>query len=70
MSEDLSEGEKGDLVGEMVSAETPRKKFQRNLSNLEVWSDDKKGKKLYIVLIRYVLDHAYAILSGTALLYI
>ncbi|KAK4776255.1 hypothetical protein SAY86_004943 [Trapa natans] len=51
MSEDLSEGEKGDLVGEVVSAETPGKKYQRNFSNLEVWSDDKKEKKLYIVLI-------------------
>ncbi|XP_048235112.1 probable sucrose-phosphate synthase 3 isoform X2 [Ricinus communis] len=51
MSEDLSEGEKGDGVGELVQSETPRKKFQRNYSNLEVWSDDKKEKKLYIVLI-------------------
>ncbi|XP_044478739.1 probable sucrose-phosphate synthase 3 [Mangifera indica] len=52
MSEDLSEGEKGDGLGEMMQPETPRKRFlQRNLSNLEVWSDDKKEKKLYIVLI-------------------
>ncbi|KAK9081154.1 hypothetical protein Syun_030517 [Stephania yunnanensis] len=51
MSEDLSEGEKGDTVGEMVISETPQKKFQRNISNLEVWSDDNKGKKLYIVLV-------------------
>ncbi|CAK7328425.1 unnamed protein product [Dovyalis caffra] len=51
MSEDLSEGEKGDGLGELVQSETPRKTFQRNLSNLEVWSDDKKEKKLYIVLI-------------------
>ncbi|XP_043722507.1 probable sucrose-phosphate synthase 3 isoform X2 [Telopea speciosissima] len=51
MSEDLSEGEKGDTMGELVSCETPRKKFQRNFSNLEVWSDDNKGKRLYIVLI-------------------
>ncbi|KAL6342801.1 hypothetical protein AAG906_016636 [Vitis piasezkii] len=29
----------------------PKKKFQRNSSNLEVWSDDNKEKKLYIVLI-------------------
>lgn len=53
MSEDLSEGEKGDGVGEIQTPETPRRKFQRNFSNLEVWSDDKKEKKLYIVLIRY-----------------
>lgn len=51
MSEDLSEGEKGDGVGEIQTPETPRRKFQRNFSNLEVWSDDKKEKKLYIVLI-------------------
>lgn len=54
MSEDLSEGEKGDGIGELIHCETPRKQFQRNISNLEVWSDDKKEKKLYIVLIRYV----------------
>ncbi|KAK9933115.1 hypothetical protein M0R45_020323 [Rubus argutus] len=51
MSEDLSEGEKGDGLGEMLQCETPRKKFQRNVSNLEVWSDDKKEKKLYLILI-------------------
>lgn len=53
LSEDLSEGEKGDSLGEMVQCETPRKQFQRQISNLEVWSDDKNEKKLYIVLIRY-----------------
>ncbi|KAJ9153995.1 hypothetical protein P3X46_027376 [Hevea brasiliensis] len=51
MSEDLSEGERGDNVGELLQSETPRKRFQRNFSNLEVWSDDKNEKKLYIVLI-------------------
>lgn len=55
MSEDLSEGEKGDGLAELVPCESPRKQFQRNISNLEVWSDDKKEKKLYIVLIRYVI---------------
>lgn len=53
MSEDLSEGEKGDSLGEIMHCETPSKRFQRNISNLEVWSDDKKEKRLYIVLIRY-----------------
>ena len=52
MSEDLSEGEKGDNVVDMVHSETPRQRFQRQTSNLEVWSDDKNEKKLYIVLIR------------------
>uniref|UniRef100_A0A5B7CCU8 Sucrose-phosphate synthase n=1 Tax=Davidia involucrata TaxID=16924 RepID=A0A5B7CCU8_DAVIN len=50
MSEELSEGEKGDALGEMLT-DSPRKKFQRNFSNLEVWSDNNKEKKLYIVLI-------------------
>ncbi|KAF3794156.1 putative sucrose-phosphate synthase 2 [Nymphaea thermarum] len=52
MSEDLSEGERGDNPGEtFVLSETPRHKFQRNFSDLQVWSDDNKEKKLYIVLI-------------------
>ncbi|KAK6161742.1 hypothetical protein DH2020_005123 [Rehmannia glutinosa] len=51
MSEDLSEGEKGDVLGEAITLDSPRKKFQRNFSNLEVWSDSNKEKKLYIVLI-------------------
>lgn len=52
MSEDLSEGEKGDVLGETISLDSPRKKFQRNSSNLEVWSETNKERKLYIVLIR------------------
>nr|O04933.1 RecName: Full=Probable sucrose-phosphate synthase 2; AltName: Full=UDP-glucose-fructose-phosphate glucosyltransferase 2 [Craterostigma plantagineum]CAA72491.1 sucrose-phosphate synthase [Craterostigma plantagineum] len=54
MSEDLSEGEKGDVMGETpVALDSPRgnKKYHRNFSNLEVWSDSNKEKKLYIVLI-------------------
>ncbi|KAL2322526.1 hypothetical protein Fmac_026905 [Flemingia macrophylla] len=51
MSEDLSEGEKGDGIGEIAQCETPKKKFQRQISNLELWSDDKKEKRLYVVLI-------------------
>lgn len=51
LAEDLSEGEKGDTVGELASYGTPKKKFQRNFSDLTVWSDDNKEKKLYIVLI-------------------
>lgn len=54
MSEDLSEGEKGDGLGESMHADSPRKRYQRQISSLEVWSDDKKEKKLYIVLIRYL----------------
>ncbi|XP_027331598.1 probable sucrose-phosphate synthase 2 isoform X1 [Abrus precatorius] len=52
MSEELSEGEKGDGIGEMIQIdETAKKNFLRQISNLEVWSDDKKEKKLYIVLL-------------------
>ncbi|XP_075516423.1 LOW QUALITY PROTEIN: putative sucrose-phosphate synthase 2 [Primulina tabacum] len=51
MSEDLSEGEKGDGLGEPITLGSPRKKFQRNFSNIEDWSDSNKEKKLYIVLI-------------------
>ncbi|GMH20280.1 hypothetical protein Nepgr_022121 [Nepenthes gracilis] len=51
MSEDLSEGERGDGFGELALNESPSKEFQRNFSNLEVWSDSNKEKKLYIVLI-------------------
>nr|KYP73343.1 Sucrose-phosphate synthase 2 [Cajanus cajan] len=50
MSEDLSEGEKGDGIGEMP-IETPKKNLHKQISNLEVWSDDKKEKRLYIVLL-------------------
>ncbi|EMS67679.1 Sucrose-phosphate synthase [Triticum urartu] len=51
LSEDLDEGEKGDIVGELMPSGTPKKKFQRNFSDLSVWSDENKEKKLYIVLI-------------------
>ncbi|CAL4972450.1 unnamed protein product [Urochloa decumbens] len=51
LAEDLSEGEKGDTLGELAPVETAKKKFQRNFSDLTVWSDDNKEKKLYIVLI-------------------
>lgn len=54
MSEDLSESEKGDNAEELSQCEIPRVKFQRNFSDLQVWSDDNKEKKLYIVLIRYM----------------
>lgn len=51
LAEDLSEGEKGDTVSELIHAETPRVSFHSNASSLELWSDDKKEKKLYIILI-------------------
>ncbi|KAI7726749.1 hypothetical protein M8C21_026654 [Ambrosia artemisiifolia] len=48
MSEDMSESDKGD-IGDI--GESPNKTYQHNASNLEPWSDDRKEKKLYIVLI-------------------
>ncbi|PWA63428.1 sucrose-phosphate synthase 2 [Artemisia annua] len=48
MSEDMSECEKGDIVD---FGESPKRTYQHTASNLEVWSDDKKEKKLYIILI-------------------
>ncbi|KAK1295248.1 Sucrose-phosphate synthase [Acorus calamus] len=36
MSEDLSEGERGDILGELAQTETPKKRFQRNFSDLQV----------------------------------
>ncbi|KAL9275035.1 putative sucrose-phosphate synthase 2 [Drosera capensis] len=51
MSEDLSENEKGDCPTELALIDSPRMKFQRNCSNLEVWSDSNMERKLYIVLI-------------------
>jgi hypothetical protein len=50
MLEDLSEGEKTDVA---TPSETPKRAFTRNFSDLQVWSDDDKGKRLYIVLISY-----------------
>ncbi|XP_057766265.1 probable sucrose-phosphate synthase 2 isoform X2 [Salvia miltiorrhiza] len=52
MSEDLSEGEKGEVIGEPVKLDSPpRHHLDRNFSTVEVWSDNNKEKKLYIVLI-------------------
>lgn len=58
LPEDLSEGDRGDTIVEIVQCETPRLKLQRNLSdNLQVWSDENKGKRLYIVLIRCISSY-------------
>ena len=62
LAEDLSEGEKGDTLGELAPVETAKKKFQRNFSDLTVWSDDNKEKKLYIVLIRSTHLHIVFVL--------
>lgn len=54
MSEVLSEGEKGDTVGELMQSETACRKLQRNFSDVQAWTDDNNEKKFYIVLIRYI----------------
>lgn len=56
MSEDLSEGEKGDVVVDLSShGESNRGRLPRisSVDALETWTSQQKGKKLYIVLIRY-----------------
>lgn len=55
MSEDLSEGEKGDIVGDMsVHGDNTKTRLPRisSVDQMEVWASQQKGKKLYIVLIR------------------
>lgn len=55
MSEDLSEGEKGDAIsdisahGESIKGRLPR---ISSVETMESWANQQKGKKLYIVLIR------------------
>lgn len=52
MSEDLSEGEKGDVVSD-VSSHGDRGRMPRisSVDVMETWASHQKGKKLYIVLI-------------------
>ncbi|KAH6794328.1 sucrose phosphate synthase 1F [Perilla frutescens var. hirtella] len=54
MSEDLSEGERGDVVGELSShGESNRGRLPRisSVETMEAWANQQKGKNLYIVLI-------------------
>ncbi|XP_073062542.1 probable sucrose-phosphate synthase 1 [Primulina eburnea] len=54
MSEDLSEGEKGDAVSDISThAESTRSRLPRisSVDTMEAWSSQQKGKRLYIVLI-------------------
>ncbi|KAM1089849.1 hypothetical protein ACFX19_017771 [Malus domestica] len=54
MSEDLSEGEKGDLVSDISAhGDSHRSKLPRinSVDAMETWISQQKGKKLYIVLI-------------------
>ncbi|KAJ0496037.1 putative sucrose-phosphate synthase [Helianthus annuus] len=54
MSEDLSEGEKGETVGDVSAhGESQKGRLPRmsSLDAMEAWANQQKGKKLYIVLI-------------------
>ncbi|XP_057522817.1 sucrose-phosphate synthase [Amaranthus tricolor] len=54
MSEDLSEGEKGDTVAEMSFGNDSLKKGMRRISSVDMmenWANTFKEKKLYLVLI-------------------
>lgn len=59
MSEDLSEGEKGDVVHDVSAhGESNRGRLPRINSGetMEAWASQQKGKNLYIVLIRHELN--------------
>lgn len=59
MSEDLSEGEKGDTLGDMSAhGDSNRSRLPRisSVDAMETWASFQKGKKLYIVLIRHELN--------------
>ncbi|XP_028778238.1 probable sucrose-phosphate synthase [Neltuma alba] len=54
MSEDLSEGEKGDPVSDVSAhGDSTRGRIPRisSVDAMEIWANSQKGKKLYIVLI-------------------
>ncbi|KAK8545187.1 hypothetical protein V6N12_026027 [Hibiscus sabdariffa] len=54
MSDDLSEGEKGDIVSEVSThGENNKGRLPRinSVDAMETWASQQKGKKLYIVLI-------------------
>lgn len=56
MSEDLSEGEKGDAIGDRSAHGDVTKGRMQRISSadaIEAWANQYKNKKLYIVLIRY-----------------
>ena len=64
MSEDLSEGEKGDLVGDLSShGDSTRGRMPRisSVDVMENWANQHKEKKLYIVLIRHELKPFHAL---------
>ncbi|CAI0629411.1 unnamed protein product [Linum tenue] len=59
MSEDLSEGEKGDAPSDLSThGDSNRGRLPRinSADAMEAWASQQKGKKLYIVLIRHELN--------------
>lgn len=61
MSEDLSEGEKGDAVSDISThGDSNRGRLPRisSVDAMETWISQQKGKKLYIVLVRHVLSYS------------
>ena len=57
MSEELSEGEKGDVPGDLSShGDSVRARMPRisSVDMMENWANQHREKKLYIVLIRHV----------------
>ncbi|KAG6769307.1 hypothetical protein POTOM_024931 [Populus tomentosa] len=66
MSEDLSEGEKGDAVGDLSAhGDSIRNRLSRinSVDAMEAWANQQKGKKLYIVLIRHGLNFSSLIIE-------
>nr|AFP23360.1 sucrose phosphate synthase [Litchi chinensis] len=64
MSEDLSEGEKGDTVSDLSAhGDHTRARLPRinSVDVMETWVSQQKGKKLYIVLIRQELNFSYLV---------
>uniref|UniRef100_A0A6N2KJK7 Sucrose-phosphate synthase n=1 Tax=Salix viminalis TaxID=40686 RepID=A0A6N2KJK7_SALVM len=62
MSEDLSEGEKGDAVGDSSAhGDSIRSRLSRinSADAMEAWANQQKGKKIYIV--KYVVELARAL---------
>lgn len=57
MSEDLSEGEKGDTVSELSQGDSTKGRMPRigSVDVMENLANQLKDKKLYIVLIRHEL---------------
>ena len=62
MSEDLSEGEKGEVVGDTpVHGDSAKTRLPRisSVDAMEVWASQQKGKKLYIVLVRQEQEFSF-----------